>query len=93
IRQRIVSVVRRAKSATCGQQGTKGAGREWSRSQAGFSNSRAARYRGSGRRMVKQARGSTGDGQQRSGSSRVSNEAGTQDTRYRGSWENIHQGP
>ncbi|CAI9599517.1 unnamed protein product [Staurois parvus] len=37
--------------------------------------------------MVRQARGSTGDGQQRSGSSRVSNEAGTQDTRYRGSWE------
>ncbi|CAI9533066.1 unnamed protein product, partial [Staurois parvus] len=31
--------------------------------------------------MVRQARGSTGDGQQRSGSSRVSNEAGTQDTR------------
>ncbi|CAI9604460.1 unnamed protein product [Staurois parvus] len=36
---RVVSVVRRAKSATCGQQGIKGAGREWSRSQAGFSNS------------------------------------------------------
>ncbi|CAI9607060.1 unnamed protein product, partial [Staurois parvus] len=67
---RVVSVVRRARSATCGQQGTKGAGRESSGSQAGFSNSRAARYRGSGRRMV-----------------RVSNEAGTQDTRYRGSWE------
>ncbi|CAI9580144.1 unnamed protein product, partial [Staurois parvus] len=43
--------------------------------------------------MVRQARGSTGDSQQRSGSSRVSNEAGTQDTRYRGSWESIHQGP
>ncbi|CAI9575251.1 unnamed protein product, partial [Staurois parvus] len=34
---RVLSVVRRAKSATCGQQGIKGAGREWSRSQAGFS--------------------------------------------------------
>ncbi|CAI9580955.1 unnamed protein product [Staurois parvus] len=46
---RVVSVVRRARSATCGQQGTEGAGREWSGSQAGFSNSRAARYKGSGR--------------------------------------------
>ncbi|CAI9580143.1 unnamed protein product, partial [Staurois parvus] len=34
--------------------------------------------------MVRQARGSTGDSQQRSGSSRVSNEAGTQDTRNTG---------
>ncbi|CAI9608844.1 unnamed protein product, partial [Staurois parvus] len=41
--------VRQTRSATCGQRGTKGAGREWSGSQAGFSNSRAAWYRGSGR--------------------------------------------
>ncbi|CAI9611875.1 unnamed protein product [Staurois parvus] len=71
---RVVSVVRRAKSATCGQQGIKGAGREWSRSQAGFSNSRTAQYRGSGRRMVRnEPVVRTGDGQQESGSGRVGN--------------------
>ncbi|CAI9545296.1 unnamed protein product [Staurois parvus] len=43
---RLSSVVRQARSATCGQRGTGGAGREWSGSQAGFS-----------RRMVRQARG------------------------------------
>ncbi|CAI9546708.1 unnamed protein product, partial [Staurois parvus] len=34
--------------------------------------------------MVRQARGSTGDGQQRSGSSRVSNEPGQQRSRNTG---------
>ncbi|CAI9547439.1 unnamed protein product, partial [Staurois parvus] len=43
------SVVRRARSAMCGQRGTKGAGREWSGAQAGFSNSQAARGKGAGR--------------------------------------------
>ncbi|CAI9568461.1 unnamed protein product [Staurois parvus] len=53
--------VREARSATSRQRGTGGAGREWSGSQAGFSNSRAARYRGSGRRMVRQARDQAGE--------------------------------